>query len=142
MTGRILSCRCDFLDFFLLATPTESRFHFQKKKKTETKKHLCYLHRSLFSLIIPECSNELKTCTQPQVALPPHSKWLVFVSGIGFIRFFLKRLGGRVPPPPPPPNELVGMYTLRHTIRKNKEQATAWFQNNLHWMKDNKVMRL
>ncbi len=38
-------------------------------------------------------------------------------------------------------NEIVGVYTLKHIIRKHKEQATAWYQNYRHWMKDNKVMR-
>ena len=38
-------------------------------------------------------------------------------------------------------NEIVGMYTIKHIIRKHKEQASAWDQNDLHRMKDNKFMR-
>ena len=38
-------------------------------------------------------------------------------------------------------NEIVGMYTIKHIIRKHKEQASAWNQNDLHRMKDNTFMR-
>ena len=38
-------------------------------------------------------------------------------------------------------NEIVGVSAIKHIIRKHKEQATALYQNYLHRMKDNKVMR-
>ena len=36
--------------------------------------------------------------------------------------------------------KLVG-YIIKYVIKKHKEHATPWYQNYLHRMKNNKVMR-